>query len=46
MLYMYDKELVIEILTQISDAGEIYFVCENKLGELGVTIDKIRDDLK
>ncbi|MCF6243733.1 MAG: DUF86 domain-containing protein [Sulfurovum sp.] len=28
------------------DAGEIYFVCENKLEELGVTIDKIRDDLK
>lgn len=28
------------------DAGEIYFVCENKLEELGETIDKIKDDLK
>jgi len=27
------------------DAGEIYFVCENKLEELGITIDKIKDDL-
>ena len=27
------------------DAGEIYFVCENKLEELGTTIDKIKNDL-
>ena len=27
------------------DAGEIYFVCDNKLEELGSTIDKIRKDL-
>jgi uncharacterized protein with HEPN domain len=27
------------------DAGEIYFVCDNKLEELGMTIDKIKDEL-
>ena len=28
------------------DAGEIYFVCDNNLEELGEAIDRIRDDLK
>ena len=28
------------------DAGEIYFVCDKKLEDLGTTIDKMRNDLK
>jgi len=28
------------------DAGEIYFVCDSKLKDLGITIDKIRNDLR
>lgn len=28
------------------DAGEIYFVCDSKLEDLGTTIDKMRNDLR
>ena len=45
---MYDKSLVIEILTQNYfdiDANDIYFVCDTKLEELLETIILMKNEL-
>ena len=42
MLYMYDKELVSDVLNQISDAVAVAL---DRFEELGITIDKIKEDL-
>ena len=51
-MYDYDRELVIEILSQISahhyfdiDTEEIYFVCDQKLEKLSNTVDRMKQDL-